>query len=158
MEQIRARLPARSRAGLSLTEVIVALAIIGIVSAVAIPTAKKGMASEAIRGARRSVTTQLARARGTAATRGCRSVLHMTSGANAQIWVTSCAIGGAGVDTIGGVQDLGSRFGVNVSTSGDSVIFSPNGLGSSPGWIVMKFGKAGHSDSLSISPIGWATW
>jgi type IV fimbrial biogenesis protein FimT len=158
MEQIRARSKVRNRAGLTLTELMVSLAIVGIVSAVAIPTAKRGMASEAVRGARRSVTTQLARARGTAANRGCRSALHMTSGANAQIWVTSCTVGGAGVDTIGGVQDLGNRFGVTVSTSGDSVIFNPNGLGSSPGWIVMKFGKGGHSDTLAISPIGWATW
>ena len=82
----------------------------------------------------------------------------MTAGANGRVWVTSCGPGGAGVDTVGNVQDLGSRFGVTVAASGDSVIYGPNGMGASPGWIVLTFSKGGHSDSLAISPVGWASW
>jgi prepilin-type N-terminal cleavage/methylation domain-containing protein len=158
MAQQRVHPRMRTRAGMTLIELIVAIAVVGIVAAFTIPGAKRGLVTESIRGARRAVTTQLTRARGAATSRGCRSVLHMTGGANGRIWVTSCAIGGAGVDTIGPVQDLGNRFGVTVATSGDSVIFVPNGLGASPGWILMKFAKGGHSDSLSISPVGWASW
>ena len=148
----------RSRAGLTLIELLVAVAIVGIVSALAIPGFKRSMATESIRGARRSVTAHLGRARGAAANRGCRSVLHMTGGANARLWITSCSLTGAGLDTVGQPERLGDRFGVAVSTSGDSVVFGPNGIGASPGWILMKFGKAGYADSLVISPIGWASW
>jgi prepilin-type N-terminal cleavage/methylation domain-containing protein len=148
----------RGRAGLTLIELIVAIAIIGIVAAFAIPGVKRGMATESIRGARRSVTAHLARTRGTAANRGCRSVLHLRGGASARIWITSCTMAGTGVDTIGGIENLSDRFGVVVATSGDSVMFAPNGLGRTPGGVVMKFSKAGYTDSLGISPIGWPAW
>jgi type IV fimbrial biogenesis protein FimT len=143
---------------LTLIELIVALSIIGIVAAIAIPSVKRGMNTESIRGARRLVTSHLAMARGTAANRGCRTELHMTSGASARIWITSCTMTGTGIDTIGQVQNLNDRFGVTVSTSANTVVFAPNGLGASADWITVKFGKAGYSDSLGISPIGWPAW
>ncbi len=148
----------RSRTGLTLIELIVALSIIGIVAAIAIPGVKRGMNTESIRGARRLVTSHLAMARGTAANRGCRAELHITSGASSRLWVTSCTMTGTGTDTIGQVQNLNDRFGVTVSASADMVVFAPNGLGASAGWITVKFGKAGYSDSLGISPIGWPAW
>ncbi|KPJ92547.1 MAG: hypothetical protein AMS18_07215 [Gemmatimonas sp. SG8_17] len=147
-----------SRSGFTVTELIIAIVIVGLVSAFAIPKVKSGMAAERLRSARRSVTTHLATTRGTASGRGCRSVMHIRGGANARLWVTSCTVGGGGVDTIGSVENLSDRYGVTLTTTGDSVIFNSNGLGRSPGWITLNFSKSGRSDTLGISPVGLPAW
>jgi Tfp pilus assembly protein FimT len=143
---------------MTLIELLAAIGIIGLMSVFAIPMFLGGLTSESTRGARRTVVNSLSRARGAAATRGCRSVLHLVGGSNARVWITSCDMAGTGLDTIGEVENLSDRHGIIMATSGDSVVFSANGLGASPGWISLKFNKAGRTDTLAISPIGWPTW
>jgi prepilin-type N-terminal cleavage/methylation domain-containing protein len=147
----------RSR-GYTLFELLVVLTIIGALAALAIPHVKGPMIRESVRSARRALVTHLAMARGAAASRACRSVVHVVDGADARSWVTTCTTGGGGIDTVGAVQHLSDRFGVSIVCSVDSITFAPNGLAIGAGWANVGFDRSGYSDSLAVSPLGKAYW
>jgi len=148
----------RNSRGFTVIELVIAITMVGIISMVAIPRVKEGMVRESVRNARRAVTMQLARARAVATSRGCRAALHIATGAQDRVWVTSCPIAGTGTDTVGSVEDLTHRFGVDVAASGDSITFSPNGIAMGTAWTVLKFARSSYLDTLEISPIGRALW
>jgi prepilin-type N-terminal cleavage/methylation domain-containing protein len=146
------------RRGYTIFELLLVVTIIGALAAMAIPKMKEPMVREQVRSARRTMVTHLAMARGAAASRGCRGVVHVVSGANARAWVTTCRVAGAGMDTVGAVHQLSNRYNVSVQSSIDSVQFSPNGIAIGAGWSTLVFARAGFSDTLTVSPLGKASW
>jgi prepilin-type N-terminal cleavage/methylation domain-containing protein len=148
----------RQERGYTLFELLVVVTLIGAVAALAIPRVKGPLLHESVRGARRAVVTHLAVARGAAASRGCRSVVHFVDGADARTWVTTCNTSGIGVDTVGTVEQLSDRYGVSVACSVDSLTFAPNGLSIGGSWASIAFDRTGYSDTLTVSPLGKAYW
>jgi len=146
------------RRGYTIFELLLVVTIIGAVAALAIPKMKEPMIREQVRSARRAMVTHFAMARGAAASRGCRSVVHVVAGANARVWVTACSVAGANVDTVGAVDQLSDRYGVSVQSSVNSVQFAPNGIAIGAGWSTMVFDRAGFTDTLTVSPLGKASW
>ncbi len=143
--------------GFTLLEVLTALVIMGVVMALGAPRFREWLSHENVRAARVSVTTQLAGARSIAVTRGCASVLHVDAAAS-RVWVTACKLAGAGQDTIGIIDNLSSRFGVVFSSTGDSILFTPQGIAVNAAWITMTFSKEGYEAMLEISPLGRSKW
>ncbi|UCF41279.1 MAG: prepilin-type N-terminal cleavage/methylation domain-containing protein [Gemmatimonadota bacterium] len=146
-----------SRSGFTLVESIVAIVIIGVLLAVGMPRMKDWLLREDVRAARRQVTTHLARGRATAVYRGCTAVLHLDGGTD-RVWITSCAIQGPGVDTVGTIDDFWSHFGVTFTSDGDSVLFTPQGVALATNSISMVFTKAGYTRDLLITPVGRPVW
>ena len=96
-------------------------------------------------------------ARSIAVTRGCESVLHVDAAAS-RVWVTVCKLAGPGQDTIGIIDNLSSRYGVVFSSTGDSILFTPQGIAYNAAWITMTFSKEGYDALLEISPLGRSQW
>jgi len=143
--------------GFTLVEVLLVMAIIGIASAFAIPNMRNAMNREATKAARREVTTQVMRARSAAVQRGCRATIHLRATGNLA-WVTSCKMTGSGIDTIGSISRLGSRHGIKMTTTADSLPFASNGIGLGAATIALTFTKGGAASSLSLTRVGRAVW
>ena len=143
--------------GFTLLEVLTVMVIVGVVTALGAPRFKEWLSHENVRQARVSVTTQLAGARSIAVQRGCESVLHIDAAAS-RVWVTACKVAGAGKDTIGTIDNIASRYGVVFTSTGDSILFTPQGIAFSAAWIAMTFSKEGYDAILEISPLGRSQW
>ncbi len=143
--------------GFTLLEVLIAMVIMGVVMGLGAPRFREWLTHENVRQARVNVTTQLAGARSIAVVRGCESVLHIDAAAS-RVWVTVCKLAGAGRDTIGSINNLSSRYGVVFSSTGDSILFTPQGIAFNAAWITMTFSKEGYDAILEISPLGRSKW
>ena len=146
------------QSGFTILELLIALTVVGAVTVIAMPKLRVAMEKEAVRSARRAVTAELARARGAAASRGCRSVIHFTTGTSARVWVTACEVNGTNVDTVGAVRYLSQQYKVSVSSTLDSLTFVPSGVAFAPRWNSLAFTRSEHADSLLVSPLGKAVW
>ena len=139
--------------GLSLTEMMVALSLVGITAAVALPRVQRLFDHTSVKNARTTVVSRFNIAR-LAATQGSRTAVFNVSAQ--KVWVVArprvIALPGSTVDTLGGITDLGSEYGVGVSYSLDSVVFDPRGLGGSTGTITLSRGSA--TDSVVITAFG----
>ena len=134
------------------------MTIMGTMMGLGYPKLKDSVAKEAVRSARREVTTQVAITREVAAQRGCPAVLHIDDLLKSRVWITACSVNGTGVDTIGAVEDLAARFNVIMTSTADSIVFTPRGVRRGMSWIDLTFRVAEHSDTLAISPVGRAEW
>ena len=143
-------------AGFTVIEMMLAITVLGILTTISVAPIRDTMAREAVRGARMTTATHVARARSAASTRGCAAVLHFDS--NGGMWVTACAVNQAGIDTVGAVDDLDTRFDVQFSANQDSVVFQPTGMMTSTGTLQIEFQRGDISDSLGISPVGRLLW
>lgn len=143
-------------AGFTVIEMMLAITVLGILTTIAVAPIRDSMAREAVRGARMTTATHVARARSAASTRGCAAVLHFAS--DGQIWVTACAVNQNAIDTVGTVDDLDTRFEVQFSASEDSVVFQPTGMMTSTGTLQIAFQRGDISDSLGVSPVGRLLW
>jgi len=149
------------RAGVSAVEMILVMTIMGLLTAMGFPEMRHALDKADVRAARADVTTFTALARAAAVQRGCRSVLHLASGADSRVWVTACPryLPGAGtVDTVVPIDDIRSRYHVSLTATDDSVQFDPRGLRVDYRTTVVRFSgaAASNADSVTINSLGKA--
>lgn len=145
----------RHTAGFTVLELIVVITLIGALSAVAVPRIRDAVLRQSVRGARMAVAAQLSQARGSASHRACPSVIHVNV-SSGTTWVTSCALTGVGLDTLGGVRRLAEVYGTRLASSMDSIVFLPMGVANAGGWQTIHFKRGDAVDSLRITPLGRA--
>jgi len=134
-------------------EIIIVMVLIGIMTSVAFPFIRGAVTKAGVSGAMSAITSLHGVARNAAILRGRTSVLVLRGSAG-QAMVVSKRTGSSAVDTIGRVEDLYARFGVGLSTTADSIIFTPRGIGAGTSNITVIVSRAGYADTLVISAAG----
>jgi len=147
------------RSGFSTIEMIIVVILIGIVASLGFPRIRTAVQKTNVRSTRVFLAGATATARAAAIQRGCRGVVHFTSGAAGTVWVTACprmAAGAGTVDTLGAVEQLASRYSVTLTATRDSVQFNPRGLNMDYLMTVVRVQGASvvASDSTVINQIG----
>ena len=144
--------------GFSFVQPLVAMTVMGTMMGLGYPQLRDSLDKEAVRSARREVTTRVAITREVAAQRGCPAVFHIDDLPKSRVWITACSVNGTGVDTIGAVEDLAARFNVTITSTADSIVFTPEGVRLGLTWINVILRAAERSDTLAISPEGRTEW
>ena len=141
------------RNAFTLIEVLIVVVIMGALSLVAFPRLKDTFEPSGLRGARARLITVHGAARA-AAVQTNRAVRMHFSGNT--MWVTATprlTVGGSGTaDTIIPVQDLDEVFGITLTSSVDSLMFDPRGLGLNGADLVVTNGHG--TDTVSITGFG----
>lgn len=145
----------RRESGFSLIELLIVIVVLGVMATVGVPRVRGALLKQNVRSARVAAVSQVVKARSVAVQRGCRGVVHLRD--TGAIWVTACRTTGAGVDTLGSVDNLRDRYGVTLSSTRDSVQFDPRGLsvGNQSASIVVA--NAVATETISINAIGRVT-
>jgi Tfp pilus assembly protein FimT len=139
-------------------ELMVALAIVGIIALVGFPKIKDAMSKTNVRSARVAAGTYVATARAAAIQRGCDGVVHFASSPGT-VWVTVCprmtTTGSGTIDTVGVVEELATLYNVTMTETQDSVQFDPRGLSRNNNQSTVLFTTtSGARDSILINPVG----
>jgi hypothetical protein len=70
------------------------------------------------------------------------------------MWVTACRTAGAGLDTLGGMDNLYDRYGITLSASRDSIQFDPRGLSLGNQSATIAFTNTLATDTITINAVG----
>ena len=141
--------------GFTFIEVLIVMVLIGIIAALGIPRIRDAIQKNNVRGARAALGTLVAKARGAAVQRGCRSAIHFTSGTAGTVWITACKVSNSALtDTLGGVEQLAVRYNLTLTAGADSVTFMPNGVSPDNTLTVLRVSSNGITDSVMINQVG----
>jgi len=140
-----------NRRGFTLLELLIALGLIAVMAALAVPRIGNALQRERVRSARGAVETMHAKARAAAIQRGRRTALIFQS--NRLLVLTRHPVTGA-LDTIGSPEDLNSRYGVTITTTSDTLVFDPRGLGMASSDTKITVRKGALTEGIVISSLG----
>ena len=141
--------------GFTFIEVLIVMVLIGIIAALGIPRIRDAIQKNNVRSARAAIGTLVAKARGAAVQRGCKSAIHFTQGTAGKVWVTACkTTNSALTDTLGGVEQLAVRYNLTLTAGADSVTFMPNGVSPDNTLTVLRVSSNGITDSVMINQVG----
>src|SRR5258708_38497202 len=106
-----------NKRGFTFIEILIVMIIIGIIASFGIPRIRDAIQKTNIRAARVGLSLVVVKARQAAIARGCRGVVHITSGSGGTVWAAGCQLTATGnvgtaVDTLGTVGPLGGGHGV----------------------------------------------
>ena len=140
-----------NRRGLTLTELLIVIVIIGAMAAFAFPRIGNGIRLQSVRSARTLFITQHARARATAIQRGSRTQMVLNNG---QIVIRSRNPVSGASEQVGGVEDLGVRYGVTVQPTTLTLTFDPRGIGTETSSSTITILKGTIATTIVITPVG----
>jgi prepilin-type N-terminal cleavage/methylation domain-containing protein len=142
----------RRDAGFTVIELLWVIVLMGLMAMLGIPRIRDAVQKQNVRGARVAAVAHVVTARNAAVQRGCRATVHMRS--SGAMWVTACRTAGAGVDTLGGVDNLYDRYGVTLSATRDSIQFDPRGLSLGNQSAMISFTNTLATDSITVNAVG----
>ena len=140
-----------NRRGFSLIELLIVIVLVGAVTSFAIPMVRRGMEARRVSGARITITTMNAKARAIAVQRS-RVVRLIVDGNEVQL-VSRHPVTGA--VTVIEQRDLYSVYGVTVSSTRDTLLYDPRGLGLQNSATTIAVSRpGGYADTVVINSLG----
>lgn len=142
------------RAGVSLIELLIVVAMVGILVALASPRIRRSFLRNEVINARNSLANMYTSARINALQTTRRVVLKRNGDVvHVAAWPRLDGTGGATArDTVGAVINLNQRYGVTLSGAPDSILIDPKGFGGSTlTWLVVR---EEFADSIRIDNLG----
>jgi hypothetical protein len=145
-----------ARLGATLIETTIVLTLAGLTAMVSIPRAQRVIAATNVRSARTLVATYIDKAHFTSIARGGGAAINLT--ADGRIWVTAPKVSGAGLDTIGRIEQLQTRYGVTLQMASDStqIAYDALGIGTTGSSLTIGIVGSSHTDTLAVSASGRA--
>lgn len=142
--------------GFTLIEVVMVVVLVGVLMSVALPFFRNATTKSSVRGAMDAMGSLHAVAKATSIQRGRITRLVFLPASSVALVVASDA-SGTGVDTVGAVEDLAERFGVSFTTTRDTLVFTPRGIGAELSGTTIIVSKVDFSDTITISAAGRLT-
>lgn len=139
--------------GFTLIEMLMVISIVGIMMTVALTYFRTGTVKASVRGAADAVAALHSVARNSAIQRGRTARLVFIASSNT-VLVVAIKASGSGLDTIGKVEDLGTRFGVTFTTTTDTLVFTPRGVSSNTSGTTVIISKGTARDTVTVSAAG----
>ena len=136
------------RTGFTLVEILIVIAIMGIVLGLSLPKMGNMNDRNQMRSAKDGIASRMSTVRATAISTGRTSTLYLAGDSIRYTLGT-----GAGEAAKGTTLDLYKQFGVKVISSGITIAFDGRGMTSGAAQKV-KFTRGSLTDSICISPIG----
>lgn len=136
---------------------VIVITLVGVLMSIAIPYFRGATLRSSVRGAMDAIASMHSLARATAIQRGRTSRLVMVPASSRVYVIANRATGGAVVDTVGSVENLGERFGVSLTTTRDTLVFTPRGIGAELTGTTVIVSKGDFRDTLVISAAGRIT-
>lgn len=143
----------RSNRGFTVIEMVIVVVLVGVMMTVALPFLRGSSSKSSVRGAMDAISSMHAVAKATAIQRGRFARLVMSASSSTALIVATQATGST-LDTIGSVEDLGTRFGVRFTTTRDTLVFTPRGIGSELSGTTIIVIKGDFRDTITISGAG----
>jgi prepilin-type N-terminal cleavage/methylation domain-containing protein len=139
--------------GFTLLELMIGLAIIGLMTLTALPAITRIGDRAMVKSGRTALVNHIAAGR-QAAQHGGRLVVFKVSGG--RIWSEAeprlVAAFSSTRDTVGAVTDLAREYRLSVSSTLDSIVFDPRGFGTGTGKVRLTRGAA--TDSVVVTGLG----
>lgn len=127
-----------------MVELVVVVALMGILMAILGPRIGATRDRGAVRSAKQKVSAYLATTRAAAIRRGRPATFHATNG---HVWVSV-----GGTDTVAAPVSLSDEYSVTFEATTDSVRFDARGFATNvPGTQVFRLTRSGYSDSVCVS-------
>ena len=140
--------------GFTMIEIMIVVVIAGLMLRIALPYIRVRMAKANITGSLSAITSLHALARTSAIQKGRTAVLVVNHATGTALVILRRTGSATVVDTVGSVVNLTSRWGVTVTTTSDSTVFTPLSIGTGSANNTITVSKGGFSQSLVISAAG----
>jgi prepilin-type N-terminal cleavage/methylation domain-containing protein len=149
------------RVGFTLIEIMIVVVIFGIMVLVAYPKVGSALVKNNVRSARTTLANTFSKARAVAM-QGSRTARVEVNGNNVFVTASPRMDGltaNGNRDTVGGVQNLNTVYGVTLSPSTASIAYDPRGFAAGLSATPLKFyvTRSGKRDSLALDYLGRVT-
>ena len=140
-----------NRQGFTLMELMVVIVLIGAMAALAFPRIGDAVTQQSVRSARAGIVTLVAKARGTAISRGSTTRLVI---ANNLLYVEAANPVTGAVQRVGLTEDFDSRYKVTIQPANDTLVYDGRGIAVEAGQTTYTVSRGTFAAKIVVSAVG----